>query len=488
MRYLKRNIGVFLFFMLNIVNLSAFPKNTDEASGVPEFLPAHDSIHQDPTYTDLPPLQKPTYKYTIFKPAVSGSSAFTIEPIEPWELKQKLDSLVSLPVSRTDSLLYGANPLVLPLVYVGKDINQIWDGKLQFREWLYPEKKSLIFVDTTKNISTEKLVAELRTDARKYIANNAVHLYVTTMDRLPHLSTFMSRPILGKKLEKISVYDEKIKLGTVRIDYEKVRQIYWQKKSNAMIQFSQNYVSPNWHQGGQSNLAFLSILVTEFNYDNRKNVQWDNKFEWRAGFSSVDGDTLRRISTNDDLVRYLTKFGVKAGGNWYYSVSGEVSTHLFNNYRKINSNVLKTKLLTPIRTNIGIGMDYKYKKIFSLMIAPLTFKYIYMNDTVNVDPTSLGIQKGESQLKQFGSSLLAQLNYSPALNWDITARFRVYSDYKKAEADLEVVNNFTINRFLSARLLLNPRYDNTAIMKEGDKKATIQFKELLSIGFSYRFF
>jgi hypothetical protein len=262
--------------------------------------------------------------------------------------------------------------------------------------------------------------------------------------------------------------------------------LYWIKKANAMLQFSQNYVSPNWHQGGLSNLAFLSILLTEFNYDNRKGVQWDNKFEWRSGFNSVDGDTLRKISTNDDLVRYLTKFGVKAGGNWYYSTSGEFSTHLFNSYKGVNSNVLKTTLLTPVRANVGIGMDYKYKKIFSLMIAPISFKYIYVNDTINVNPNSFGIQKGENHLKQIGSSLLAQFNYSPMLNWNISSKFTVYTDYKKVEADWEIVNVFTINRFLTARLLVNPRYDNTVI-EEAGKKAKIQLKELLSVGFSYRF-
>ena len=186
-------------------------------------------------------------------------------------------------------------------------------------------------------------------------------------------------------------------------------------------------------------------------------------------------------------MRYLSKFGVKAGGNWFYSVSGEFSTHLFNSYRGVNSKVLKTKLLTPVRASVGVGMDYKYKKIFSLMIAPVSFKYIYMNDTVNVNPNSFGINKGENQLKQIGSSLLAQLNYSPMMNWNITSKLSFYTDYKKMEADLEIVNNFTINRFLSARLLINPRYDNTVIMKGGEK-AQIQLKELLSVGFSYRFF
>lgn len=482
MRYLHRNIVTVLFFILNLIAVLSYGQVESYRDSVPELMPPFQGVFQDSVSVGVR-TENPEHKYTIF-----DSDTMSVELVDSITLRHRADSLVSLPISRTDSLLYAANPLALPLVYMGKDINQIWTGEARTDDWLYPPQKSLIYVDTTKNMSSEMLVAELRTDARRYVANNHIDLYVTTLDRLPHLSTFMSRPILGKKIEKISVYDEEIDLGTTKIDYEKIRQVYWQRKANAMLQFTQNYVSSNWHQGGRSNLAFLSIFLAEFNYDNRKNIQWDNKFEWRAGFHSVDGDTLRKISTNDDLVRYLTKFGIKAGGNWYYSISGEVSTHLFDNYRKINSNELKIRLFTPVRANLGIGMDYKYKKIFSLMLAPVTFKYIYVNDTVNVNPNSFGVKKGENQLKQLGSSMLAQLNYSPMLNWNISSRFRIYTDYEKVEADWEIVNSFIINRFLSARLLVNPRYDNTVIVKKGEKKATIQLKELLSVGFSYRFF
>jgi hypothetical protein len=53
------------------------------------------------------------------------------------------------------------------------------------------------------------------------------------------------------------------------------------------------------------------------------------------------------------------------------------------------------------------------------------------------------------------------------------------------EIDWEIVTNFTVNRYLSTRLAINPRYDNTVILPNNEK-AKIQFKELLSFGFSYR--
>ena len=120
------------------------------------------------------------------------------------------------------------------------------------------------------------------------------------------------------------------------------------------------------------------------------------------------------------------------------------------------------------------------------MISPVAFKYIYVHDTIHVNQNLFGVKKGENQLKQIGSSFRAQLNIVPARNWNLDSKLSFYTDYKKVEIDWEIVNNFIINRFLTTRISLNPRFDNTIILKEGEK-TKIQFKELMSIGFSYRF-
>ena len=46
--------------------------------------------------------------------------------------------------------------------------------------------------------------------------------------------------------------------------------------------------------------------------------------------------------------------------------------------------------------------------------------------------------------------------------------------------------DFIINKYLSARVMLHPRYDTEVVM-EGDKRAKPQFRELISIGFAHKF-
>lgn len=146
---------------------------------------------------------------------------------------------------------------------------------------------------------------------------------------------------------------------------------------------------------------------------------------------------------------------------------------------------MKASFLTPVRLNIGVGLDYKYKKLFSLMVSPVSYKYIYVNDNVNVNPNLFGIAKDENVLSEIGSSFRAQFSYSPVREIQIDSRLSFYTNYEKVEVDWEIVSNFTINRYLSTRLSLNPRYDNTLILATGEK-AKLQFKELLSFGFSYK--
>jgi hypothetical protein len=184
------------------------------------------------------------------------------------------------------------------------------------------------------------------------------------------------------------------------------------------------------------------------------------------------------------------------------------STQLFNNYKSYNSNELKAKLFTPINLDLGVGMNFSKKK-FSLMLAPVAYKMKFLADTsvirtvdgvkVQINPGNYGVEAGKNQVHNFGSSFTAQLTkWKPFEELEINSTFKFFADFKftsfsynKVEIDWETIANFTINRYLSTRLVLNPRYDNFTMLKDPktgkEKKAGIQFKEMLSFGFSYKF-
>lgn len=403
------------------------------------------------------------------------------------DIHLKLENLVLNPA---DSLLLIANPLFIDLVYKKEPSNFDWRKQLYPYTFFFGKKPNVLYQKSLKTFEiptvTESITA-LRANALKNIAITASELIVFRYENLPGTEKIKVGIMNGRGYDDLKLVNI-ANLNDARKSKPAVPKIErnpWTKKASTMIQFSQNFVSDNWYQGGSKSVAILGILNGQLNYDDKKNIQWDNNGEWRMGFNSVDG-AIRPLNTNDDIFRINSKLGIKAGGKWFYSGSVDFSTQFFHNYKSITSTEMKATFLSPVRLNVGVGLDYKYKKLFSLMLSPVSYKYIYVDDIELVNPNLFGIATGEKVLSEVGSSFKALLSYAPAKEIQLDSKLSFYTNYEKVEVDWEIVTNFTINRFLSTRLSLNPRYDNTQILAAG-KKSKIQFKELLSFGISYKF-
>ena len=415
----------------------------------------------------------------------------SFEMLNDSSIQHALDKSRQQPLSETDIAAYYGNPFFIDLIYMGLSIDIQWKQPSNFTA-LYHGTPAVSLDEMqysgVKFTITPESLYDIRKDARQEIVYTEFDLYESIFTKLPNPNKNKSRRITTKPLTRVQFVGEDFSSGEVsRTPKVKGNVIGpWQKTANAMVQFSQNYVSSNWHQGGSSNMAVLAILTGRLNYNDKKKVQWENSGEWRAGFMNV-GDTtaLRMFNTNDDVLKINSKLGIKASGNWFYSSNLDFSTHFLHNYQAVNSAQLMTKFLTPVRMNVGIGMDYKYKKLFSIMIAPVAYKFIFANDTTNINPNTFGIKTGRNTLHEIGSSFIAQCTYAPSREIQVNSKLKFYTNYEKVEIDWEIIGVFMVNRFLTTRISLNPRYDNTVILKEGEK-TKIQFKELLSFGFSFR--
>lgn len=262
----------------------------------------------------------------------------------------------------------------------------------------------------------------------------------------------------------------------------------WSKEANTLIQFSQNYISPNWYKGGSSNFAILAQAKGFINYK-KDNFLWENSGEWRTGVATANGDTLRKHNITDDLFRLYSKIGYQVVKKLYISASMEFQTNFWNSWNT-NSTTVKTAFLTPIRYNINVGVDYQPIKNMSIMFAPATYKMVYSlyhdGNSEQVNVTNYGIEEGKQILNEIGSSIRVKWGWKPFREIALDTEFYLYTNYRRVEIDWQINFDFFITRFLSARLILHPRFDNTVIYT-GDERAKLQFKELLSVGFSHKF-
>ncbi len=261
---------------------------------------------------------------------------------------------------------------------------------------------------------------------------------------------------------------------------------FWKKSFYSSLHFTQNYISDNWAQGGESTNALVSEIRMDANYDDRQRVQFDNRLEIKLGFTTAPSDTVHKYKTNADLLRFSSKLGVKAFKNWYYTLGAEFRTQFFGNYRT-NSDDLISSFLSPAQLDVTLGMDFKLNKknlSLSLLGSPLAYNFIYIGNDKIVNPGSFNVKAGESTANLFGSKFEGNINWKilPVLTW--ISKFTYFTTYDKVIANWENTFEFKVNRYLSTKVFLHNRFDDGVKLTE-DNDSYFQMKEMLTFGLSY---
>ncbi len=276
------------------------------------------------------------------------------------------------------------------------------------------------------------------------------------------------------------------------IDIAPVKHRHWIRTFNALLQFSQAYVSPNWYQGGNNNLNMLATIYynVKLNQEFHKNLLFETTMQYKLGMNSAPDDSVHNYSISEDLLQVNTTFGVKAANRWYYSFTGQFKTQVLNSYGS-NSTTLRSAFLSPAELTLGVGMTYNYaneKKTvtFDASLAPLSYN---LRTCINhrIDPTQYSIDEGRTTSHSFGSSAELKFFWKLAYNISFTSRLFAFSDYSSFQADWENKLTFDINRFLSTQVYAHARYDTSTPACDDPGWKKLQVKEILSVGFSYKF-
>ena len=289
--------------------------------------------------------------------------------------------------------------------------------------------------------------------------------------------------------EKFDKKDKDDVITTVRPDEEwqvvAHRPNFWTFKTNFSLQFTQNYVSDNWYKGGESNNALLVATTIYANYNNQSKVTFDNCLEMKLGFQTSHNDEEHKFKTNSDLLRLTNKLGLRAVKNWYYTLMLQSWTQFYKGYRS-NDKRVYSDFMSPFESLLSIGMDYQLnKKKFTLnaTISPLALKLKYVGRPSL--ETSFGLKADHHTKWEYGSNITVRYNWNICKNISWNGRIYYFTDYSKAQIEWENTFNLTINKYLSTRLFLYPRFDDARTRKEGE--SYFQFNELLSLGLNVNF-
>lgn len=263
----------------------------------------------------------------------------------------------------------------------------------------------------------------------------------------------------------------------------------WTRRGQFKLHFSETYLSSNWSKGGESNMAGLATIFLEANYTDLRSIQLDNSLEIKVGLNTVSTDSLRNLNVSSDQLRALSKLGIKMRNNWYYSLSSEFVTQLFNNYRKNTMNLLSS-FMSPAKLFVSLGVDFKKsnnKKGYNLsvMLSPITYKANYLYDNVNLNPKSYGIDPGKHFGSEIGSKVSSNITwkFSERLNWK--SKIYYFTDYTYVDTEWENTLDMSLNDFISTQLYLYAKMDDRLKRKPGE--SLIQLQQLLSFGMTYHF-
>lgn len=259
---------------------------------------------------------------------------------------------------------------------------------------------------------------------------------------------------------------------------------FWNIKSNLSLQFMQSYASSNWHNGANNYRNFLATSTIEANYNNKRGFKFDNKLEMRLGFQNSHNDETHDLRTHADQIRMTNKLGIQAIKNWYYTISLQSWTQFYKGYNA-NDKTVYSDFMSPFESVLSVGMDYsiKIKNFeFSANLSPFAGKLKYCDRKRLVN--NFGLKDKHSKF-EFGSNVTSNFKWTICKNIQWSGRIYYFTDYKKAQIQWENTINLKVNKYLSSKLYLYPRFDDSATKKPG--KNYFQFHEQLSVGVDLSF-
>jgi Protein of unknown function (DUF3078). len=268
----------------------------------------------------------------------------------------------------------------------------------------------------------------------------------------------------------------------------------WKKGGVVMINFSQTSLS-NWSSGGENSLSGNGLLKVFANY--KKGVlSWDNNIDLGYGLMRQGAQSRK----TDDKIDLSTKLGKELSKSWYLAGLLNFKTQFRPGYNYPNDSVKISGFLAPAYLVAAVGMDYRPKNFLSVFISPLSGRMTIVNDqkladagAFGVDPAQysggIKVKDGKRTRQEFGGYIKVSFQKDIMPNVNLSSKVETFSNYLKNPQNIavnwEMLLSLKVNKYIGASIGTQLIYDDA--VKYQDKGPRLQFKEILGIGFSYKF-
>jgi len=278
--------------------------------------------------------------------------------------------------------------------------------------------------------------------------------------------------------------------------------VKWKTGGYQSVNFNQGSFT-NWAKGGV-NSASMTLLGNAYANYKFKKWTWENNLDMAYGVLKNKGEDLRK---NEDKIDFLMKVGRKATPKFSWAGLVRFESQFAEGYNFSDENPERpviSRFASPAYLKASFGIDYKPYDKLSIYLSPAAGKWTFVSDD-SIAAKHLYIpvtHDNENFRGEFGALMSATFQDKEIIkNVGLKSTLELFNNYtdinrpnrKNVDVDWQTMVNLKISKFIGANFFTHLLYDNDTKIeydpegKPGVTGARTQFKQLLGIGFSYKF-
>lgn len=259
----------------------------------------------------------------------------------------------------------------------------------------------------------------------------------------------------------------------------------WKKGGFIGLNFTQVGLS-QWYAGGENSLALAGNVNLFDNYAKGK-ITWDNTLDLNYALLQSGTADVRK---SDDRIDFTSKYGrkIKEGGKWYYAALLNFKSQFTDGFAYPNDSVVVSKFLAPGYLILSLGLDFKPNDFLSFYLSPVTGKFTFVTDADLNSIGAYGVDTGKTVRSEFGAYLNMKFKKDIMENVTFSTKLELFNNYtdkdkdnaKRIDVNWETALMMKVNKYLTAGL-------NTILIYDHNQIQRTQFKEVIGVGFGYKF-
>lgn len=271
----------------------------------------------------------------------------------------------------------------------------------------------------------------------------------------------------------------------------------WKKGGFIGLNITQVNLS-QWAQGGEDNISLAGNVLLFANYAKDKTI-WDNTLDMAYSMVKTGNDPLRK---SDDKIDFTSKYGYKIGeSKWYYAGLLNFKSQFAEGFKYPDDSTVISKFMSPAYLTIALGATWKPVDYFEVFLSPATGKWTFVNDQTLADAGAYGVDAasldangipqagtGKKSRAEFGAYLNMKFKKDIMENVTLSSKLELFNNYtdsdkdnaKRIDVNWESALMMKVNKFITASITAQLVYDHNVL-------ARTQFKEVIGVGFGYKF-